>query len=826
MMPHQPVESTSDDESLHDSEFTQSFPAVNTLPPHPREILSDDEWSSDHDFDSGNESDSDSEDGSSNNIECEVDCGPASSSPSANNGSRTGSFKDSSGCTTSQSSGSESRMRKRWKQFLHLSPDDIKKLRCCKKLRCFKNSNEGFLLSKMKSISELSFHDRRLMASDMLGSDGNFIFDGRKVCGRFLTTAFHFSGDLLSAVKKESLQTTITRTQTSKALGRCCPGRECIVSFLERLAEDVADLMPDTNEQHLPYFRKREVYDAFSSEYKSLYGETNVPVYGYFIFVWRQLCPKIKVRKLRRFSKCTICEEIRAAIKEARANRQDTAHLKARKHVHIQSVMRERIEYRKNRERATISPCTCASFIIDGADQSAFGLPHFCTNVKSTTGNAMKVRLIGALQHGSPNKLLLMTLTEEYETGANHIVQALHVCLNSHEGDLPDHLYLQLDNCTRENKNRFFFGFLEYLVHHGVFKHIFVGFLPVGHTHEDIDQAFSRTADRLRSNDAITLADMKLQIGTVYNNRTIVTEMDSIINWSGLCTEQSCLTNVSGFSQYRHFRFYRHHEMGQSSVSSNESNFNVRCCVKLFCSDTWKPLVQNDESKSFMKFCPDITLTPPIVTNVPPDFDKVTGRIRSEEGRINSVTKTNELYAMRDRVFTSRSEPFCWDLLRCVETKNIGGLSDTETQSGQIVNTNALVTADNVEDGSNNFNYDVNSFVIINSGETEAEGSSSTLQFWVGIVNDVKQDSSGRVSHIEVHWCEPTNTVSLLDASYKRAYINTSRAGPSPWKDIIVSESVVLAFPSLTNGQKLPSSVKKLILNEPLCHHQVPDGME
>lgn len=26
--------------------------------------------------------------------------------------------------------------------------------------------------------------------------------------------------------------------------------------FLERLSEDIADLIPDTNEQHLPYFRK------------------------------------------------------------------------------------------------------------------------------------------------------------------------------------------------------------------------------------------------------------------------------------------------------------------------------------------------------------------------------------------------------------------------------------------------------------------------------------------------------------------------------------------------------------------------------------------
>lgn len=63
--------------------------------------------------------------------------------------------------------------------------------------------NAGFLLFKMKSTSNLSFDNRRLAAADMLGSDGQFLFDGRGVCGNFRTTAFDFSGDLLPAIKKE-----------------------------------------------------------------------------------------------------------------------------------------------------------------------------------------------------------------------------------------------------------------------------------------------------------------------------------------------------------------------------------------------------------------------------------------------------------------------------------------------------------------------------------------------------------------------------------------------------------------------------------------------
>jgi hypothetical protein len=46
----------------------------------------------------------------------------------------------------------------------------------------------------------------------------------------------------------------------------------------------------------------------------------------------------------------------------------------------------------------------------------------------------------------------------------------VHVLLNLQQ--LPPVLYLQLDNCYRENKNQFLFGFLALLIHHKVFKEV------------------------------------------------------------------------------------------------------------------------------------------------------------------------------------------------------------------------------------------------------------------------------------------------------------------------------------------------------------------
>lgn len=128
-------------------------------------------------------------------------------------------------------------------------------------------------------------------------------------------------------------------------------------------------------------------------------------------------------------------------------------------------------------------------------------------------------------------------------------------------GQLPPVLYLQMDNCARENKNKAMLGYLSWLVEKGVFNKVVLGFLPVGyaplrfllrvseghglsctflsiifgsvwkltvgtkhvnpvrrcfprdprcrHTHFGVDQVFSRHSVYLRKTDALTLPDLK-----------------------------------------------------------------------------------------------------------------------------------------------------------------------------------------------------------------------------------------------------------------------------------------------------------------------------
>lgn len=113
------------------------------------------------------------------------------------------------------------------------------------------------------------------------------------------------------------------------------------------------------------------------------------------------------------------------------------------------------------------------------------------------------MKLVGVLEYRVRKRLTLYTMTAEHETGANNIIEALHRNLSAKEGSsqIEGTSYLQVDNCTRKNKNKFLFCYLECLVAWGVFQEVFVSFLPVGHTHADIDQEFNFTSRRMQSNN-------------------------------------------------------------------------------------------------------------------------------------------------------------------------------------------------------------------------------------------------------------------------------------------------------------------------------------
>ena len=75
-------------------------------------------------------------------------------------------------------------------------------------------------------------------------------------------------------------------------------------------------------------------------------------------------------------------------------------------------------------------------------------------------------------------------------------------------GKLPPVLCIQADNCGRENKNQYMFAFCTVLVGLRYFAEVYLSFLLVGHTHEDIDQRFSVISGTLKRQDIDSLQEL------------------------------------------------------------------------------------------------------------------------------------------------------------------------------------------------------------------------------------------------------------------------------------------------------------------------------
>ena len=91
---------------------------------------------------------------------------------------------------------------------------------------------------------------------------------------------------------------------------------------------------------------------------------------------------------------------------------------------------------------------------------------------------------------------------------ANLTITIIHDVLSHWSGNLPEVLYLQLDNTCRENKNQVVFGYLNMLVKLRIFQKVNVCFLLIRHTHDHIDQMFNRFLVTLRRKEAVSLPSL------------------------------------------------------------------------------------------------------------------------------------------------------------------------------------------------------------------------------------------------------------------------------------------------------------------------------
>ena len=113
----------------------------------------------------------------------------------------------------------------------------------------------------------------------------------------------------------------------------------------------------------------------------------------------------------------------------------------------------ERKKYYKHAMKARQNPSKYLSIIIDGMDQSKTDIPHFLYLSSLVSGMwKLRTHLIGAIVHGIG--IYGYFDYYQYPHGSNLTIHVLLDVLHRNKDRLPDTLYLQMDNCGRENKNR------------------------------------------------------------------------------------------------------------------------------------------------------------------------------------------------------------------------------------------------------------------------------------------------------------------------------------------------------------------------------------
>ena len=192
-----------------------------------------------------------------------------------------------------------------------------------------------------------------------------------------------------------------------------------------------------------------------------------------------------------------------------------------------------------NVKSAVDQPKLYLSIQMDGTDQLPFGIPSFPDICKDEGKHRIMFHeLVVYVHHGATRKVIVYDSMEHIAHGPSMTIDGLQRTLKTLErennGFLPDTLFLQLDNCYRENKNAYLFAFLANLVERKVFKHIYVSYLPVGHTHDLVDQVNSRLSKACDRQIIPTRDRLFELIETGYDPTPSVVRMDGVANFRKL----------------------------------------------------------------------------------------------------------------------------------------------------------------------------------------------------------------------------------------------------------------------------------------------------
>lgn len=157
--------------------------------------------------------------------------------------------------------------------------------------------------------------------------------------------------------------------------------------------------------------------------------------------------------------------------------------------------------------------CRIISFINDKMDAQKCNIPHLPIQTKHWDNQkGIQSQFVGSIQHGFGTRMYMFDSPLLADGNLNNTVFYHNIVAEYKrrmDAGIPwaKKLYLQLDSAS-DNKNKSMYMLCEIFVKLGIFEKVKINFLPVGHTHEDIDACFGAGSHILHRNSAFSLQEV------------------------------------------------------------------------------------------------------------------------------------------------------------------------------------------------------------------------------------------------------------------------------------------------------------------------------
>ncbi|KAL3701108.1 hypothetical protein R1sor_019130 [Riccia sorocarpa] len=391
---------------------------------------------------------------------------------------------------------------------------ELKRVVCCRR-NCLKLTSTQAVYNYRQDYFRHESKLRNVVLSWGLPIQGRYysLPGGRLVCRTAFKKIYRVGNNRLRRLRERSHADVISDRRGGR---QTTAGGLVLQEWMDTFFRGHCERLPNQPTYHLPdNFTKHEVYEYYKTSLDSS-DPASLLAFSSFTKVWRKEFPNVKIPRRNRFAVCELCTELKA--------RRDNAVLAEKKAlasralmIHREQQMQERVKLSKHRRKCLVSSSKYLGIVIDGMDQKKTAIPHWPSPPKNVDKDSqIKVHVVGALLFNETVQSRAFLMFGNIKADANLTVSVIQKIICEWEGALPEVLYLQLDNTTRENKNGVLLGYLNLLVQQGIFRKVKIGFLLVGHTHDQIDQMFSRFSVRLRREKCFTLPSLVETIEAAY----------------------------------------------------------------------------------------------------------------------------------------------------------------------------------------------------------------------------------------------------------------------------------------------------------------------